>query len=725
MKKLIYLIVLIVVLGLIISGCIPVVPPTEQNEPGSLTNKASGDEWHVPADYSTIQDAINAAAGGETIIVAAGTYTESLSLNKQVNLTGSGISATTIEPSIVGGAVITIDGVTAPMTIQGFTIDALDYDDERGICIQNASGNITVEQNNIINFTENGILISSSNNNTIKNNTIISSSTGSNAGIYVDNQSGNNTIDGNTITLATSGSGNLYDIYFAGPNSQDNTVMNNIINGGKKAFQQDGGVSGTTTFLSNTIGNAQSPSAAGIYVDGGKIDMKGNIITLGDVNQGIFLNNNSGPNIIGGDISGEGNQITMSETGNLMLYAIHLGGADIARDCTIKENIIVGSKRAVQIDGPQANSGGTITIQNNIITQDNHEFGGIISNNRRNLVIQGNTITNSMRPIEFRDALDVTISGNTIDGTYYDAINAASYTGTVVVSDKNAFINILEGKMALNNRGTETINATCNWWGDDSGPSGEGFGSGAAVSTNVDYNPWLTQNSSLVYTGTPQPVNLVVLEATLSDSTNGISGMDVEFYLDGDPVGNATTGSDGVASLELDPYAYAYVVGVYEVYAKTACDLTSEIGYLVVYDPSEGLGFVTGGGWIDSPAGAYTDDTSLTGKATFGFVSKYKKGAAVPTGNTEFQFKAGDLNFHSDSYDWLVVAGDKAMYKGTGTINGTGDYGFMLSATDSDLDLFRIKIQDKINDDVIYDNKLDGEDGTELGGGQIIIHKGK
>ena len=41
---------------------------------------------------------------------------------------------------------------------------------------------------------------------------------------------------------------------------------------------------------------------------------------------------------------------------------------------------------------------------------------------------------------------------------------------------------------------------------------------------------------------------------------------------------------------------------------------------VVVYDPS--AGFVTGGGWIDSPAGAYTADPSLTGKANFGFVSK-------------------------------------------------------------------------------------------------------
>jgi len=62
------------------------------------------------------------------------------------------------------------------------------------------------------------------------------------------------------------------------------------------------------------------------------------------------------------------------------------------------------------------------------------------------------------------------------------------------------------------------------------------------------------------------------------------------------------------------------------------------------------------------------------------------------------------------------------MYKGTGTINGAGEYGFMLTATDGDPDRFRIKIH---NDGVIYDNQPVVGDGTELGGGQIIVHSGK
>ena len=38
--------------------------------------------------------------------------------------------------------------------------------------------------------------------------------------------------------------------------------------------------------------------------------------------------------------------------------------------------------------------------------------------------------------------------------------------------------------------GTDRLNATCNWWGDASGPGGVGPGSGDKVSINVDYDPW-------------------------------------------------------------------------------------------------------------------------------------------------------------------------------------------------------------------------------------------
>lgn len=147
--------------------------------------------------------------------------------------------------------------------------------------------------------------------------------------------------------------------------------------------------------------------------------------------------------------------------------------------------------------------------------------------------------------------------------------------------------------------------------------------------------------------------------------------------------------------------------------------------YVVVYDPS--AGFVTGGGWIIAPPGSYPLNPTLTGKATFGFVSKYKKGQSYPTGNTEFQFHAAGMNFHSHTYEWLVIAGSLAKYKGTGTINGEGNYGFMITARDGQIgggggvDTFRIKIWvDGDETQVVFDNGAD----TTLNGGQITIHKG-
>jgi hypothetical protein len=162
----------------------------------------------------------------------------------------------------------------------------------------------------------------------------------------------------------------------------------------------------------------------------------------------------------------------------------------------------------------------------------------------------------------------------------------------------------------------------------------------------------------------------------------------------------------------------------------TTTNIGSDDAYVVIYDPNGG--FVTGGGWIMSPANAYQGN-SPAGKANFGFVSKYAKGANIPTGETEFQFQAGNLNFKSTVYEWLVVSGAKAQYKGSGTINGVAGFKFLLTATDGQVnggggvDKFRIKITNSL-DTVVYDNVQGGTDDIDtanpqaLGGGSIVIH---
>ena len=98
-----------------------------------------------------------------------------------------------------------------------------------------------------------------------------------------------------------------------------------------------------------------------------------------------------------------------------------------------------------------------------------------------------------------------------------------------------------------------------------------------------------------------------------------------------------------------------------------------------------------------------------------------------------FHFKTAGLDFKSTAYDWLIISGKRAQFKGVGTINGEGEYGFILTGLDGDLlggdgvDLFRIKIWDFETGDLVYDNQLgqleDADPETELGGGSIVIHK--
>ena len=120
---------------------------------------------------------------------------------------------------------------------------------------------------------------------------------------------------------------------------------------------------------------------------------------------------------------------------------------------------------------------------------------------------------------------------------------------------------------------------------------------------------------------------------------------------------------------------------------------------------------------------------NTTSKANFGFVSKYKKGATVPTGNAEFQFMADGLNFKSSGYDYLVITmgGTNAKFNGYGMINGElapngMEYRFMIWAKDDSPDTFRIKIwYEGAAEEVVYDNGFN----QPIDGGSIVIHTKK
>ncbi len=255
-------------------------------------------------------------------------------------------------------------------------------------------------------------------------------------------------------------------------------------------------------------------------------------------------------------------------------------------------------------------------------------------------------------------------------------------------------------------------------------------GATVSQSTTVTVN---NQNPMLTITGPSENTlfpltDLVNVSATLTDA--GVNdALSCEIAWDD---GTTTAGTIAAGACTASK-TYA-APGIYSIQVTVADDdlgSDTETVMIVVYDPS--AGFVTGAGHLDSPAGAYTADPRLTGPARFAFVSKYRKGAQLPEGQTQFVFSVADFRFDATAYEWLVVAGPKAQYKGTGTVNGAGSYSFLLTATDGqingggDVDKFRIKIWDAAG--VAYDNVLgrsddmDGANPQAITVGSIVIHK--
>ncbi len=152
--------------------------------------------------------------------------------------------------------------------------------------------------------------------------------------------------------------------------------------------------------------------------------------------------------------------------------------------------------------------------------------------------------------------------------------------------------------------------------------------------------------------------------------------------------------------------------------------------FVVAYDPSDG--FVTGGGWFDSPPGSLHADPSASGKATLGFNAKYHKNDAVPSGQTQFTFHEGGLDLHSTGYDWLVVTETLAYLAGSGTLDGGLECDLLLTLSDGDraggdgIDRVRLQLWSAATGEPVYDSEPGApmwvEPTTVMGGGSIKIH---
>jgi hypothetical protein len=274
---------------------------------------------------------------------------------------------------------------------------------------------------------------------------------------------------------------------------------------------------------------------------------------------------------------------------------------------------------------------------------------------------------------------------------------------------------------------------------------GDKLQQGAAYVFGSEGAPRLDAEAPLVtnVVATPNPIAVntaAALTAAVDDTAKGGSAIaSAEAQIDGG-AWKPMKASDGAfdeptetVQLTVGPFANAGTLRLC-IRGTDAAGNTSAPTCILVVAFDATAGFVTGSGWIDSPASACPSFCrGAAGRAQVSFMSRYQKGASIPTGQTSFEFQAGKLRFKSSSYRWLVVNGHGAVaqYEGTGSVNGVNGYVFRLTVYDAALtgvgsDGIRMKITDSTR--VIYDNKAGSSNDSARGntqrisGGNIVIH---
>jgi hypothetical protein len=157
-----------------------------------------------------------------------------------------------------------------------------------------------------------------------------------------------------------------------------------------------------------------------------------------------------------------------------------------------------------------------------------------------------------------------------------------------------------------------------------------------------------------------------------SQDSSGVGGYII--LRDGMPVGSSVTASYVDQGLR-GANAYEYAVAAYDIYGNYS-GLSTPVTVATVSAVPEIIA-VTGGGWVTQPDG---------GKKSFIVGMKYVKNRpGKPLGQFQFEDRALGLKLRCNLWDWFTVdeQGLVATFKGSGTVNGVGNFDFLVKAEDN------------------------------------------
>ena len=231
---------LVFLLAVLLTGTLDVTlkPVFAASEPNTIT---------VPDDYEKIQEAVDAANSGDTVVVKAGTYNEDwVSVDKSVSLVGDNHKSLFYYHSALGFIVtannVHISGFTVMNSeaMQGYAVSIsnssdcviennLLKDNLVGISVYGSSSGNTVS-GNVLENNERSIELIDSPDNTISDNNITGAMV---SGISLDSSSGN-TVSGNRISGLEDGMGALM-LW----KSSNNVISRNVLFGGNPMLMID------------------------------------------------------------------------------------------------------------------------------------------------------------------------------------------------------------------------------------------------------------------------------------------------------------------------------------------------------------------------------------------------------------------------------------------------------------------------------------------------------